>query len=124
MTLSVHGESAAGRPYPARPWCLAVSADILFRKGEFHCAQGEDDMGDSRRIKVHLAAEAESKLIGTILAFDDRPLRGALAMDLFGISVKLRWRFDQIVSIQVQSLDDAEKLKALGFEPAEQPIDQ
>jgi hypothetical protein len=77
-------------------------------------------MGDRRRIDVHLATGAESKLIGTILAFDDAPLRGALAMSLGGISEKLRWHFDQIVSVQVQSLDHAANLKPPGFEPAGQ----
>jgi hypothetical protein len=90
---------------------------VLSRKGEFRCAQDEDDVGDRRRIKVHWATGTELELIGTILAFDDEPLRGALAMSLGGIPVKLQWHFNEIVSIQVQSLDDVEKLKALGFEP-------
>jgi hypothetical protein len=76
-------------------------------------------MGDRREIEVHLATEAGSKLVGTIRALDDGPLRAALAMR--GIRyVNRRWDVHQILAIEVQSLEDVDKLKALGSEPADQ----
>jgi hypothetical protein len=78
-----------------------------------------DIMGDRRQIDVYLATNAGSKLVGTIRALDDGPLRGALAMSRIRY-VNLRWDSDQILAIEVQSLDDVDKLKALGFELADQ----
>jgi hypothetical protein len=72
-----------------------------------------------RQIDVYLPTDTGSKLVGTLSALDDGPLHAALAMS--GIRcVNLRWDVDQILAIEVQSLEDVDKLKALGFEPAGQ----
>jgi hypothetical protein len=78
-----------------------------------------DIMGNRRRIEVHLATDAGSKFVGTIRALEDGPLRGALAMSRIRY-VNLRWDSDQILAIEVQSLEDVDTLKALGFEAADQ----